>query len=76
MNTESFRLSGMQIDGPASQLLFSIDKMGLPQPSSIEPTPAYEENGAIKQWLTLKRYRRGKHAPPSGNPYGFRITSP
>lgn len=69
-------LSGMQIDGPVSQLLFSIDKMGLPQPSSIEPIPAYEENGAIKQWLTFKRYRANKHSPPSGNPYGFRITFP
>lgn len=69
-------LSGMQIDGPVSQLLLSIDRMGLPQPFSIEPIPAYEVNGAMRQWLTFKRYRRGKQSPPSGNPYGFRLSFP
>lgn len=69
-------LSGMQIDGPASQLLLSIDRLGLPQPSSIEPVPAYEINGAMRQWITFKRYRRGKQSPPSGNPYGFRLSFP
>lgn len=70
-------LSGMQIDGPVSQLLLSMDRLGLPQPSSIEPIPAYEVNGAIRQWLTFKRYRIGnKQSPPSGNPYGFRLSFP
>lgn len=69
-------LSGIQIDGPVSQFLLSLHRMGLPQPSSIEPVPAYEVNGALKQWLTFRRYRRGKQSPPNGNPYGFRLNFP
>ncbi len=64
----------MQRDGPVSQLILSIQRRGLPPPSSIEPMPMYEQRDSKRRWLEFKRYRRSGNKPEIGNPYGFKVT--
>ncbi len=66
----------MQKDGPVSQLLLSIDRRGLPTPSSVEPIPMYIHGDVKRRWLEFKRYRRRGNKPDIGNPYGFKVTFP
>lgn len=64
----------MQRDGPLSQLLLSIERMGLPMPVIVEPMPEYEQRGRRMPWLEFRRYRPRGQGPARGAAYGFRIT--
>lgn len=63
----------MKKEGPVAQLLLSLDRMGIPEPSVIKPLPEYRKNGKNKKWLEFKRYRHNGPKPAVGDCYGFEL---
>lgn len=56
-------------DGAVSQLLRSIEHLGIERPIAIKPLPETRNS----RWLEFKRYRRGKSDPVISIPYGFEL---
>jgi len=63
----------MQQDGALSQILLSLARRGLPEPTEIQPVAGFRGGTCRYRWLEFKRYRKGGQSPPAGIPYGFRL---